>query len=160
MGGPPVPTEDLSGIVALAFGGDDKFVIDNYQSEFSTDVSSSGGAVTFDVSNVFEDLLRDTDVSFEWLPSDPMNGMLHARTSDRSRGVVFDFSGEDRYYELEIIPEQRDFSGRRYLSFRACQGTRHPAFVRCLAYTATWVMVDLPTSRRMQVSPFLAMGWG
>ncbi len=103
-----------------------RFVIDDYQTEFSTDRGSSGGAITFDVSGVVEDALRDTDGTFDWFPADPMNGMTHARTTDTSRGVVFEWNGGDRFYELEIVPEQRDFSGERYLSFRACQGTRHP----------------------------------
>ena len=57
-----------------------------------------------------------------------MNGMTHASSegSDDSRGVVFDWDNVDRFYEQEIVPAARDFSEYDYLSFRACQGTRHP----------------------------------
>jgi hypothetical protein len=102
------------------------FVIDNYQAEFETTVNSSGGTVTFDVSNVFEGVMRDTDRTFDWTPGDPMNGMILARANDDARGVVFDWEGSDQFYEQEIVPEQRDISRHDYLSFRACQGTRHP----------------------------------
>src|SRR5690606_2582450 len=46
---------------------------------------------------------------------------------DFSRGLVFDHpTGEVRTIEFEVIPAFRDVRAHRYLSFRACQGTRHP----------------------------------
>ena len=89
-------------------------------------VSSSGGAVTYTVQNLYEGRLDDNDLTFAWTPDDPMNGMIHAGPNDDTRGVVFNWNGTDCYYEQEIIPEQRDLSEYLYLSFRACQGTRHP----------------------------------
>lgn len=104
------------------------FVIDDYQSNHATNVSSSGGAVTYDVDNLTEARLDDNNYSFSWTVSDPMNGMTHASSegSDDSRGVVFDWNNIDSFYELEIVSSQRDLSDDLYLSFRACQGTRHP----------------------------------
>ncbi len=102
------------------------FMIDDYQSEPDVGVSSSGGVVTFTVQNVVEDRLDDNNSSFEWTPDDPFNGATQCSQFDDSRGVVFDWNGTDRYYEWEIIPDERNFSDDLYLSFRAAQGTRHP----------------------------------
>ncbi|UCF34372.1 MAG: hypothetical protein JSV78_03530, partial [Phycisphaerales bacterium] len=108
-------------------GADDgNFFIDDYQTGESLYTSSSGGSVSFTVQNVLEDNLDDLNSDFSWTPSDPFNGTTHASYGDTSRGVVFDWNGTDRYYEWEVIPEQRDFSNDLYLSFRAAQGTRHP----------------------------------
>jgi hypothetical protein len=102
-----------------------KFVIDDYQTQPSTSISSSGGAITFTVTNVVEDLFTDRDFKFTWLPTDPMNGMTYGSKKDKTRGVVFEWTA-DAQMEFQIVPERRDFSAYRYLSFRACQGTRHP----------------------------------
>jgi hypothetical protein len=49
---------------------------------------------------------------------------------DSARCAVFDWgAGAPRFYELEVVPSMRDFSERAFLSFRACQGTRHPQTV-------------------------------
>ncbi len=103
------------------------FIIDDYQTEESPDVSSSGGAVTFDVSNLTESKMKDGNTTFTWMDSDPMNGMTRAGSNDDARGVVFDWTTDsDRFYEFEIIPSRRDFTEFVYLSFHACQGSRHP----------------------------------
>jgi len=104
------------------------FVIDDYQTEISTGTSSSGGAVTFDVQNLDEVLMRDQDGSFAWTGSQPSNGMTMYRYSDEDpHCVVFDWStGSQLHYELEVILAERDFSDHTFLSFRACQGTQHP----------------------------------
>ena len=104
------------------------FVIDDYQSNTSTTVSSSGGTVTYDVQNLTEGRLDDNNTSFTWTASDPMNGMTEdsSEASDDSRGVVFDWTDQDRYYEFEVVPGQHNFTAYRYLSFRAAQGTQHP----------------------------------
>ena len=110
------------------------FVIDDYQTQTSTGISSSGGTVTYTVQNLYEGRLDDGDSSFTWTGSDPMNGFTYGATTilDDTRGVVFDWDGADRYYEWEIISEQRDFSNDLYLSFRAGQGTRHPNTIAVL----------------------------
>jgi len=102
------------------------FIIDDYQTHEELNMSSSGGAVDYSVSNVYEGLLRDIDFStFTWTPSDPMNGMTRARTNDWEHGVVFDWTSPS-HYEWAIVEAGRDFSQYDYFSFRACQQTRHP----------------------------------
>ncbi len=108
-----------------------QFVIDDFQSQPATTISSSSGAVSYDVSNIHEGIMYESDGSFTWSASDPMNGMTRARSSDPSSGVVFDYSS-DSYLEFEIISSERDFTDDVYLSFRACQGTRHPNTVSYL----------------------------
>jgi hypothetical protein len=105
-------------------------------------VSSSGGAVTFSVDNVVEVLMQDLDGSFAWTGSQPSNGMTRYRYSgDNHNCVVFDWApGTHRFYDLEVIPAQRDLTDDAYLSFRACQGTQHPytnALDAPLSFTAS-----------------------
>ncbi|MCZ6597636.1 MAG: hypothetical protein O7B99_08365 [Planctomycetota bacterium] len=104
------------------------FVIDDFQTQTSTPVSSSGGAVVFDVLNVVEGLMRDQDGSFLFSAGVPMNGMTRYDDSgDSGRAVVFDWTSPGTwFYEQGIIPAERDLSDDAFLSFRACQGTRHP----------------------------------
>jgi uncharacterized protein YndB with AHSA1/START domain len=110
------------------------FVIDDHESQPNPDTSSSGGSVTFDVSNLTEDRIDDADTVLTWMPSDPMNGMTRDGVNDTGRGVVFDWAeGGSYFYEYEIITAERDFSDDTYLSFRACQGTRHPETIAELA---------------------------
>jgi Cutinase len=120
----------------------DRFVIDDYQSGTSIGTSSSGGAVTYNVTNIYEGHLDDGNLTFTWMASDPMNGMSQAESVDAfAGGVVFDWaSGSDLYYELAVVPGQQDFRDHRYLSFRSCQGTRHPntlALYDYLSYSVT-----------------------
>jgi len=122
------------------------FVIDDYQygdegmGYDDPAISSSGGAVTYTVQNLYEGRLDDNNSSFTWTSSDPMNGMIYAGPDDVTRGVVFDWNGTDCYYQQEIIPDQRNISPYAYLSFRASQGTRHPytiAWLEDLTFTVT-----------------------
>ncbi|HEX6097699.1 MAG TPA: hypothetical protein VF432_15335 [Thermoanaerobaculia bacterium] len=46
--------------------------------------------------------------------------------TDTTRGVVFDWTGANRFYEWQVPAAAVDFSRFRYLSFRGAQGTRHP----------------------------------
>ncbi len=113
---------------------DGNFVIDDYQTNPTAGASSSGGAVTYSVSNLTEDRFDDGNTSFTWSASDPMNGFTYGATAipDDTRGVVFDWDGANAYYEWEIIADERDFTDNRYLSFRVAQGTRHPHTVAVL----------------------------
>jgi hypothetical protein len=118
------------------------FVVDDYQTETSTATSSSGGSVSFNVANLNEILMEEMDESFEWTGSQPSNGMTMWRYSDdNGHCVVFDWStGSSPAYELEVIPGEQDFTRYTFLSFRACQGTRHPrtdALNSPLSFTAT-----------------------
>jgi len=99
-------------------------IIDDFQTQPSLGTSSSGGAVTLTVLNAVEGLMNDNNTSFTWLTSDPWNGMTRGRTSDTTRGLVFDWT-EPSSIEFEMVPALRDFSERTFLSLRAAQGTRH-----------------------------------
>lgn len=119
-------------------------VVDDYQTNTDLLTSSSGGSVDRDVDNLVEDLLQEPNSSYDWSDSDPMNGMARGRSADTSRGAVFDFSaGSDSFYEFTVIPEEQDFSDDRFLSFRACQGTRHPLTMTVLEdLTFTVTLID------------------
>lgn len=102
------------------------FIIDDYQTQTNSGISSSGAQVNFTVENLTEGRLDDNNSDFAWSTSDPFNGATQAMATDSSRGVVFDWTDQDRFYEWEITPGQRDFTDNLYLSFRGAQGTRHP----------------------------------
>ncbi len=61
--------------------------------------------------------------------------------NDLSRGVIFDWSvGDEVSYEYEIVPELENWTDNVFLSFRVCQGTRHPetvALAGTLNFTVT-----------------------
>ncbi len=102
------------------------FMIDDYQTQPGTGTSSSGGAVAFDVQNLTEGRLDDNNGDFVFGAGDPFNGATQASATDSSRGVVFDWTNQDRFYEWEIVAGERDFTDNVYLAFRAAQGTQHP----------------------------------
>jgi hypothetical protein len=108
-----------------------KTIIDDFQTQPSTTVASSGAAVEFTVRDATEARLNDTDASFTWQPTDPMNGMTRAgHPIDHHRGIVFGFDGQAFYrYTLPDTPVYRDLRAYRWLSLRACQMSRHPATV-------------------------------
>jgi hypothetical protein len=115
-------------------------VIDDYQTQTATGISSSGGTVTYNVENISEGLLNDNNSSFTWMTSDPFNGATQDGPSDVERGVVFDWTSANRYYEWEVVPALSDFSDDLYLSFRGAQGTQHPnttAVLGDLTFTIT-----------------------
>ena len=109
----------------------EQFVVDDFQSASALNLSSSGGAVTTDVLNLQEVLMRDFDGALNWTGLQPSNGMTRSRfAGDSARCAVFDWgTSAPRFYELEVVPPMRDFSEREFLSFRACEGTRHPQTV-------------------------------
>ena len=101
-------------------------IIDDYQSQFVDGISSIGSSVSFDVQNLTEDRLDDNNSNFSWTSSDPFNGATQAGATDLSRGVVFDWTGDNRFYEWEIPVGERNFTDNLFLSLRGAQGTRHP----------------------------------
>jgi hypothetical protein len=120
------------------------FTIDDFQTEPDPGTSSSGGAVSTDLSSYVEDQQTDLDSSFEWTGNQPMNGMTRGRANDLARGSVFDYNGAggDAFLEFDVVPGGRDFSDATYLSFRAAQGTRHPdtaAALQDLTFTVTLI---------------------
>jgi dienelactone hydrolase len=117
-------------------------VLDDFEGDGDLERSSSGGAVSFDVANAAEVLMRDNDGSLAWAGTQPSNGMTRARhQGDDPHAMVFDWSpGAPRFYEQEIAAPLRDFTGHAFLSFRAAQGTRHPETVALagpLSFTVT-----------------------
>lgn len=104
------------------------YVIDDFEQQSSPFVSSSGAAVRHDVANLSEILMQDLDGSLAWSGGQPANGMSRARFDDAPHAVVFDWNGE-AFYELDLLPTERDLTDDVALSFRLCQGTRHPETV-------------------------------
>jgi len=120
----------------------DKFVIDDFQAEPGDDLSSSGGQVSWTVSSYHEGALDDQNTRLSWDPSDPMNGMSWSDGDALpERGAVFDYDA-DASVSFEIVSGERDWSDARWVSLRACQGTRHPNTVALgdlLSFTVTLV---------------------
>ncbi|MFI4917517.1 MAG: GC-type dockerin domain-anchored protein [Phycisphaerales bacterium JB060] len=112
-------------------------VVDDYQSEPSATVASSGAVVSFDVSSLTEGRLEDVDSAFTALATDPMNGMTRASSasSDATAGVVFEWDGVDAAYAFELPAGQRNLTGMGSLSLRSAQSTRHPLTTGSLADT-------------------------
>lgn len=121
-------------------------VIDDYQTQTATNVSSSGGSVTFTVNNLVEGKLDDNNSDFTWTAIDPFNGATQvgntdwsAIRNDWSRGVVFDWTGTG-FYEWAVPVGEQNFANDLYLSFRGAQGTQHPntaAVLGDLTFTVT-----------------------
>jgi len=102
-------------------------VIDDFQSEPSTSVSSSGGAVSGDVEALAEGLADDDNTNLSHRPSDPWNGMTWADGDggDSERVAVFEWQ-DDRVLDFELTGALTNASGATHLSLRAAQSTRHP----------------------------------
>lgn len=106
-------------------------VLDDFQTSPELELASSGAAVSSDVANAVEVLMKDNDSSFAWTGTQPSNGMTHARhEGDDPHALVFDWSTDaDRYWELAVPDAMQDFGEYEALSFRVAQGTRHPETV-------------------------------
>jgi len=102
---------------------DDRLVVDDFQSQPSTGISSSGGRVSSDFADLFEGRLDDPDSAFTDNGA-PMNGMTMGGFSDTTAGIAFGWVGSDLGLRFGILPEFADVRGYRYLGFRACQTTR------------------------------------
>ena len=103
-----------------------KLVIDDYQTNYSLGESSSGTSVSYNVDNIFEIEMRDNDQSFNWTGNQQSNGFTRSKLGDDPRSVIFDWQeNEPCYYSIEV-PVFLDSVRYEYLSFRVCQGTRHP----------------------------------
>ncbi|UYV11424.1 MAG: hypothetical protein NCW75_08930 [Phycisphaera sp.] len=111
-----------------AFDLSQKTIIDDFQSQTSSTIASSGATVSFNVGSLTEGRLDDNNTSFTAVASDPMNGMTRADNSqDQHRGIVFDYTS-DRFLEWDLLGTAQfsDWTQYGILSFRACQGTRDP----------------------------------
>ena len=100
-------------------------VIDDFQTNDSVQVSSSGGRIHSDLRDPVEGLLDDPNDEFTHVDTEFMNGMTQAGPGDIARGLTFSWQ-TDRVLIFETVAADRDWSGHGYLAFRACQQTRHP----------------------------------
>lgn len=128
-----VPTDNACIVVTHEYRNGSTFgnaMIDDYQTQTGTGTGSAGGPVTFNVQHVTEGRLDDNNGNFSWVDTDPIidpfNGATQGMSDDTTRGVVFDWTDEDRYYEWTVPAASRDFTNFLYLSFRGAQGTQHP----------------------------------
>ena len=101
-------------------------ILDDFQTEPATDTSSSGGAVTFTVTELTEGRFDDGTGNFTDDPADPMNGMTLAAGSDTTSGIVFTHQGGNQTLEFELPAGSRNLSSYQYFSLRGAQVTRHP----------------------------------
>ncbi len=102
------------------------FVIDDFQTNNSTDQSSSGGAVYTDLPELHELLMQDFDGSFEWSEEQWNNGMTRARFTDEPYCAVLAWEDTDHYLSFDVLAKNSDWSSSGLISLRACQITRHP----------------------------------
>jgi len=109
------------------------FVIDDFETNESANLSSSNQAVTFNVTELSEGRLDDNNSSLAWDVSDPFNGMTRTvRPNDVQGGIVFSFDSVPSFIEWSVDPVRSNLADDTYLSFRACQGSRHPLTVVAL----------------------------
>ncbi|MEM1453295.1 MAG: hypothetical protein AAGI22_29600 [Planctomycetota bacterium] len=107
-------------------------VLDDFQSEFDTAVSSSGEAVRSDLPLLAEDRLADANSALTDDAADPFNGMTRVRANlDTSRGASLEWT-EPSFLEFDVPAAEQDLSDDAFLSFRACQRTRHPSTIAVL----------------------------
>jgi hypothetical protein len=115
---------------SLLPGCKQKLIIDDYQEVPSSTTTSSpnGYSVVATVSGLAEGILNDTDGSFTW-PGDTFNGFTWARTTDTTKGAVFNYTSPSSI-EWNLPPT--NFHGWQHLSLRACQRTRHTQTIAAL----------------------------
>ena len=102
--------------------------VEDFQTEPSDVIASSGAAVTHDLDDYVEDQLRDANLSYTYLDSDPMNGMTQSEGEPgiAARGAVFSVQADSSWevaLPAGIAPEHRA------LAVRIAQSTRHPLTV-------------------------------
>jgi hypothetical protein len=100
-------------------------VIDDFQANESLVTSSSAGAVTSNLGELHEVLMQDFDGSFEWSGEQWNNGMCRARYNDDPMCASLAWE-ENSELSFEVVGDLADWTSHDYLSFRACQLTRHP----------------------------------
>lgn len=102
-----------------------KRVIDDFETQDSLSVASSGARVTHSLPVAAEVVMKDISGSFTYSTPQLANGMTRARFSDAPHCIVLEWDSAAmlRYTFPDSI---QDCSGYEFLSFRACQRTRHP----------------------------------
>ncbi len=131
LGAPdPALTESACVVVDLMYlpGPErERAVIDDFQSQPATTLSSSGALVRSSeglAANLREGRYDDATNFFTANPGDVMNGMTLAGPGDTSAGSVLEWNGTDEWLMFEVPVGQRDLGALRMLSFRAAQSTR------------------------------------
>ena len=138
-------------VVDLMYRDGDKpgrIVIDDYQTNASTTVSSLGIPVGFTVNGVTEGNMDDGNNDFT-NSSDPWNGFTVDGFGDDSKGVVFEWNNTDSYYAY-LVPGGGPLGVWKTLSFRACQASRDSlttAALGDLTFNVTVVDTSLTFSR-------------
>ncbi len=108
-------------------------VVDDFETNPSTALASSGATVTTNLLDLTEGMLDDNNTDFTDNPGDPFNGYTMAAVTqgarfagDSTHGAVFSVDGAGDYDLTYTLPTgDRDLRGFAFLQFRAAQGTRH-----------------------------------
>jgi len=101
-------------------------IIDNFQSEKSTDKASSGAKIVHDVDGLFEGQLQDQDGRFRFSPKDAMNGLTrYLDNPEPPIGLSFQWE-DDRKLVFDFSEAAKNLQGFSALSLRAAQMSRHP----------------------------------
>jgi hypothetical protein len=99
-------------------GGVPKAVLDDYETNGATTLSSSGQTVTVPglLHGVGEELLQDLDIIDE--------SATHNRFFQQTKGVLFDWDSATSYTQA-LTPAEQDLRGVGVLSFRIAQQPKH-----------------------------------
>jgi hypothetical protein len=117
-------------------------VIDDFQAQPSLALSSSGGAVSTDLTDLVEAALDDPDADFAYVAGQAMNGMTYGGPADATRGASFSFSA-DRFLAFDLFGGPLDARGFDHVSLRVGQEPRDPLTVAALGdVTFTLVLED------------------
>jgi hypothetical protein len=129
---PQIPADVVVSSTWRPARGEESLVLDNFEENDSTAMSSAGAAVRAGVANLREQDLDDADLRFTWTELDPMNGMTQTESAGLvlDHGVVFDWTvGATPTLDFDLPVGQNDLSEGGFLQFRAAEGTRHPETV-------------------------------
>lgn len=125
----PAGVETPVTTLLLSADAADKVVLDDFEANPDLTLASSGGVVSYTVTNPVEGALNDGDTVLQASMGDPFNGMTWVESGDSrpDRGLVFDWvDGSDATYEIAIPKGLEDWRSYALLSFRVAQSTRHP----------------------------------
>lgn len=112
---------------------EERFVIDDFQSNPDMDLASSGAIVASDLVFMEEGRLQDLDLMLAFSPQDTFNGMTRANgVVDQPMGLVLTWD-DPRTLEWQLAGGEQDVREFDFLSFRAAATTRHPLTVLALA---------------------------
>ena len=100
------------------------FILDDFESNSSRFVASSGAAVSFSVGNVSEGPLTD-GTNFSAGSGEAFNTFAHGTGGEPTNGVVFSFGANpSQFFRYELPAGMRDVSAYEQLSFAMAQQSR------------------------------------